>query len=155
MSGNWGDPLLDFWQKNISYSYLICICIFSISWCTKCFQMMKDLNWRQVYSQPKTFYFEAMLLQKMQFYYYLTQICNTFPVKDIFWMGAYSHVKAVYTFQHWWCLFRCARWQFVGTNAAPYHQRCRLLNWMLIASWLVPLFFSLKDVPSRFSKNDV
>lgn len=152
MSGNWGDPLLDFWQKK----FLILI------WYVSVYFPFHDVpnvfRWWKILIEGRSIHnLKSSILKpccckrcRMQFYYYLTQICNTFPVKDIFWMGAYSHVKAVYTFQHWWCLFRCARWQFVGTNAAPYHQRCRLLNWMLIASWLVPLFFSLKDVPSRF-----
>ncbi len=43
----------------------------------------------------------------------------------------------------------------VCTYAPPYHQRCWLLNWMLITRWKVSLFFSLEDTASIhiFNKN--
>lgn len=39
----------------------------------------------------------------------------------------------------------------IGTRTPPYHQRCRLLNWLLITSLMVPLLFSLEDAVCIFS----
>ena len=42
----------------------------------------------------------------------------------------------------------------IGTNATPYHQRCRLLNSPLIRRWMVPLLFGPQDTASMLSKNN-
>ena len=65
---------------------------------------------------------------------------EAFPEKDVS-MGAYVVLKPVYIFQCW-CLFiyflpDVHAAPSVGTNGPPYHQRCRLLNWGLITSWLL------------------
>ncbi len=45
--------------------------------------------------------------------------------------------------------------QTVCTYAPPYHQRCWLLNWMLITRWKVSLFFSPEDTASVISNKNV
>ncbi len=41
----------------------------------------------------------------------------------------------------------------ICTYAAPYHQRCWLLNWTLITCWKVSLLFSLEDTCTWFTLN--
>ncbi len=62
--------------------------------------------------------------------------CKVFPERDDLWMGAYVVLELGYTFQHWWCLSRCVSCHATRTHATPYHQRCRLLNWALITTWV-------------------
>ncbi len=39
-------------------------------------------------------------------------------------------------------------------HSTPYHQRCRLLNWALITTWVVLVLFSPDDMASQFSKKN-
>ncbi len=71
-----------------------------------------------------------------------------------FWMGAYVVLELGYTFQHWWCLSRCVSCPCHTHSCNPYHQRCRLLNWALITTWVVLVLFSPDDMASQFSKNN-
>ena len=42
----------------------------------------------------------------------------------------------------------------IGTDASPYHQKCRLLNWALTTSRIVHILFSPKDKASMGWKNN-
>lgn len=39
-----------------------------------------------------------------------------------------------------------------GTDTPPCHQRCRLLNWVMVTRWTVPQLFRPEDAASMFSK---
>ncbi len=71
------------------------------------------------------------------------------------WKHTVCCSKTGYTFQHWWCLSRCASCPSIGTNAPQWHQRWKLLNWVLITRQMVPLFFSLEDAASMVSKKSL
>ena len=48
---------------------------------------------------------------------YFTQYCpaeiyKALPENDVHFIGTNVALKPIYTFQHWWCLFRCASCQF-------------------------------------------
>ena len=45
-------------------------------------------------------------------------------------------------------------WFSTDTNATPYHVKCRLLNCLLITSWMIPLLFSPHDSVSMVSKKN-
>lgn len=66
---------------------------------------------------------------------------NDVTEKDIIWVAAHVSQKPVCTFQHYWCLDRCAFYHVQGTNTTSDHHNCWPLNFILMTVWMVPVLF--------------
>jgi len=85
------------------------------------------------------------MFQKLQMWRYFKHlICEHMLLFNIY----------IYIFEH-----RCCQIYKLPVLQAlmhpPYHQRCRLLNWELITSWILPFPFSLEEEASMISKKNI
>ncbi len=130
------------------------LCRSSSLWCAKCFLWVKDLDCRSIS-------YRILLLRKP----WCCNWCSMWSgivmlenarssLKET--MSGWEHMFVLelgYTFQHWWWPFQmCKLAHATRTHATPYHQRCRLLNWALITTWVVLVLFSRMTWRPSFPK---
>ncbi len=164
-SGDWGDKLLKFRNRNVVHSCLIqassCSTVLGLL-CRIFLFMMRQMffyGWKiwtagWPFQYPGSFFYAAMM-------FVIDAVCglalSCWKMQGLPWKrrrldGAYVVLELGYTFQHWWCLSRCVSCHATRIMQPPYHQRCRLLNWALITTWVVLVLFSPDDMASQFSK---
>ncbi len=84
------------------------------------------------------------------------EIHKAFPEIHIVWRGAYVALKSLYTpFSIHSAFLNMQADHTTCIYAPPYHQRCWLLNWMLITRWKVSLLFSPEHTASMISNKNV
>ncbi len=159
MSGHRGYEFLEFWCWNlaflpdIGFQLLKSLCRL---WCI--FRIMMH----QMFStgersglQAGQFSTQTLLLWSLVvviaavcgFEFCPAEIHKVFPEIVIIWRGAYVALKPfiyyyIYNFRIHSAFQNMQAAHTVCTYAPPYHQRCWLLNWMLITRWKVSVLFS-------------
>lgn len=130
MSGDWGDKLLKFRNRNVvpflsNTGFYLLNCLRS------------SLSHLPLYDAPNVFY--------------------GWKIWTAGWPFQYPDPSST---QPWYCNW-CSMWSGIvmlenatRTHATPYHQRCRLLNWVLITTWVVLVLFSPDEMASQFSQKN-
>ena len=85
--------------------------IFFVSWSTKCFLLVKGLAAGRPVQQPDSSIIKPCCCNRCRMWFIIVFLKYTRPSLKKMLPGC-KQIKPVYTFQHWWCLSRCASWPF-------------------------------------------